>query len=101
MRLPTQTCFAVVLAVVIATSFAQCVAHGSGSSDPTRNAGRASVQPADAAHGGDPAPPHDPSAAPKLRCPSGLGLGRASDQPPGTGGRASPGDAPVRLLSCR
>ncbi|MEY8689482.1 MAG: hypothetical protein AB9M53_06335 [Leptothrix sp. (in: b-proteobacteria)] len=80
MRLLTETGVAVVLAVMIATTFTQCVAHGSAGSDPV--------------------PPHDPaSAAFKLRCPSGLA--RASDQPAGAGVPPSTGDAPIRLLSCR
>ncbi|MFM2057315.1 MAG: hypothetical protein RLY71_1700 [Pseudomonadota bacterium] len=103
MRLPTETGLAVVLAVVIATSFAQCVAHGSGNPDPPR--GRARPAGAtDAADGNAPAAAHDPaSAAPRLRCPSGLG--RASDisrvEPPDPGGQPLLGDGPIRLLSCR
>lgn len=100
MRLLTETGIAIGLVVVIAATFVQCVAHGSGSSGPARDAGRPGVAPAAAADVGDPAPPQDPvSAVPKVRCPSGPG--RASDQPPGAGTPPSPGDTPIRLLSCR
>lgn len=80
MRLLTETTLAVLLAAVIATTFAQCVAHVAGDFDPARGGSRPGGPAAEATQGGDPASAREPaSAAPKLRCPAGPT--RASEPP--------------------